>query len=134
MLADVTATQYKALAARCSYIAIDRADAQYCGKGLRRDMSVPTLASWARLRRLARYALGRPRAIIKFDWQPDATHIDIFTDANWAVCKTARKSTSGVVAMVGSCCIQSWSKTQILLRRALWYLSFWPRFEMRQGA
>ena len=75
-------------------------------------MSVPTQASWARLQRLGRYVLGRRRAIIRFDWQPGATHIDIFTDANWAGCKTARKSTSGGVAMVGRCCTKSWSKTQ----------------------
>ena len=75
-------------------------------------MSVPTQSSWVLLQRRGRYFLGRPRAIIEFDWQPDATHIDIFTDANWAGCKTARQSTSGGVAMVGRCCIKPWSKTQ----------------------
>ena len=106
-LDDSTATQYRALVARCNYIAVDRAGAQYRVKELCRDMRVPTQASWARLQRLGRYVLGRPRAMIRFDWQPGATHIDIFTDANLAVCKTARKSTSGGVAMVGRCCIKS---------------------------
>ena len=41
-----------------------------------------------------------------------ASVIDIFTDANWAGCKTERKSTSGGVSMVGRCCVKSWSKTQ----------------------
>ena len=51
-------------------------------------------------------------AIIRFYWQPDTMHIDIFTDAKWAGCKTGRKSTSGGGAMVGRCCIKSSSKTQ----------------------
>ena len=75
-------------------------------------MSVPTQASWACLQRLGRYFLGRLRAILKIDWHPDATHIDIFTVANWAGSKTARKSTGGGVAMVDRCCIKSRSKTQ----------------------
>ena len=100
-LDDSTATQHRALASSCNYTAVDKADAQCCVKSLCCDMSVPTLVSSARLQRLGRYFLGRPRAIIRFVWQPGATHIDIFTDANWAGCKTARKSISGGVAMVG---------------------------------
>ena len=63
-LDDSMATQYRALVARCNYIAVGRADAQYCVKELCRDMSVPTQASWARLQRLGRYFLGPPRAVI----------------------------------------------------------------------
>ena len=41
-----------------------------------------------------------------------ASVIDIFSDAHWAGCKTARKSTSGGDAVLGRCCVKSWSKTQ----------------------
>ena len=72
------ASHYRALAARCNYIAVDRADAQYCTKELCRDMSAPTLASWKRLLHLGRHFLGKPRAIIHFDWQPQAVCFDIY--------------------------------------------------------
>ena len=83
-------------------------------------MANPVASSWARLVRLGRYFLGRPRAVILFGWQPFASTVDVFTDANWAGCRTARKSTSGGVAMVGRCRHKSWSKTQstIALRSA----------------
>ena len=106
------ASLYRAFAARCNYIGDDRADAQYAIKELCRRMSAPTQQSWTRLVRLWRYLLGRPRAVIRFLWQQMAKVIDIFSDANWAGCKTARKSTSGGVAMLGRCCVKSWSKTQ----------------------
>ena len=112
LLEGESATQYRALAARCNYIAVDRADAQYCTKELCRDMSAPTMESWKRLVRLGRYFLGKPRAVIGFAWQPEADCYDIFTDANWAGCRVSRKSTSGGVVMLGRCCIKTWSKTQ----------------------
>ena len=96
------ASSYRALAARCNYIAVDRADAQYAIKQLCRDMSAPTQQSWTRLVRLGRYLLGRPRAVIRFSWQRMANVIDIFSDANCAGCKTARNSTTGGVAMLGT--------------------------------
>ena len=113
------ASAYRALAARCNYIAVDRADAQYAIKELCRDMSTPTEASWSELLRVGRYFLGKPRAVVMFEWQPTASVIDIFTDANWAGCKTARKSTSGGVAMVERCCVKSWSKTQGTIAQSL---------------
>ena len=81
-LVGESATRYRALAARCNYIAVDRADAQYCTKELCRDMSSTTAASWKKLVRLGRYFLGKVRAIILFNWQPEATCIDIYTDAD----------------------------------------------------
>ena len=89
------AASYRALAARCNYIAVGRADAQFAIKELCRDMANPVASSWARLIRLGRYVLGRPRAVILFGWQPYASIVDVFTDANWAGCRTARKTTSG---------------------------------------
>ena len=55
--------------------------------------------------------MSEPRAVTRFDWQPAVACFDIFSDANWAGCRTARKSTSGGVVMLGRCCVKSWSKT-----------------------
>ena len=89
------ASRYRALSARANYIAVDRAECQFAIKELCRDMSSPTEVSWSRLVHLARYLLGRPRAVLEFPWQEEVTQIDIFSDANWAGCHTSRKSTSG---------------------------------------
>ena len=44
-LVGESATRYRTFAARCNYIALDTADAQYCIKELCRDMRSPTVAS-----------------------------------------------------------------------------------------
>ena len=62
--------------------------------------------------RVVKYLAGRPRAVIEFHWQAEVDCLDIFVDANWAGCRSSRKSTSGGVAMYGRACIRSWSKTQ----------------------
>ena len=113
-----SATRHRALAARCNYIAVDRADAQYCTKELCRDMSSPTAAVWKRLLRLARYFLGKPRAIILCSWQPEATCFGIYTNANWAGCHKVRTSTSGGVVMLGRCRVKTWSKTQATIAQS----------------
>ena len=58
-LVGQAATRYKALAARCKYIAVDRADSQYCTQERSRDMSSPTAASWKKSVRLGRYFFGK---------------------------------------------------------------------------
>ena len=47
-----------------------------------------------------------------FHWQESTDCLDIFTDANWAGCRSARKSTSGGAIMLGKACLKTWSKTQ----------------------
>ena len=55
--------------------------------------------------------MGKPCNVIRCDWQPAVACFDIFSDAYWAGCCTARKSTSGGVVMMGRCWVKSWSKT-----------------------
>ncbi len=50
--------------------------------------------------------------IQKFLWQKMPTTITVYTDANWAGCKTTRKSTSAGCVMNGCHTIKSWSRTQ----------------------
>lgn len=69
LLGPEMASAYRSLAARCDYIAVDRADAQYAIKELCRDMLAPTEASWSKHVRLGRCFLGRPRAVVMFEYQ-----------------------------------------------------------------
>ena len=104
--------QYRSLAARGNYQAFDRPDIGFAVKELSRDMSTPTTQSWERLKRLAKYLKFHPRLVWDFHWQDEVTVIDTLTDANWARCKSSRRSTSGGVIMAGSHLIKFWSKTQ----------------------
>ena len=88
-------TMYRALVARANYMAQDRAELQFPVKELCRYMSAPDADAWARLKRLVKYLVGRPRAVMKFCWQTLPEVLDVYSDANWAGCKLSRKSTSG---------------------------------------
>ena len=104
-LSPAMATQYWGLTPRANYMAQDRAEIHDSVEELCRIMSAPSNDSWSKLKRLAKYLAGRPRAVSLFSWQSA-------TDANWAGCKTSRKSTSGGTVLWGSSVLKSYSKTQ----------------------
>ena len=91
------ATRYRAIAARCNYLSLDRPDLQFAVKEVCREMSKPTSKSWARLRRIGQYLKGKPRVVWQYEWQDQCSTLDVFADANWAGCRRTRKSTSGDV-------------------------------------
>ena len=58
--------------------------------------------------------LDHKRLVYKFPWQ-SATHIEVYSDTDWAGCPRTRKSTSGGAVMIGSHCIRTYSSTQTLV-------------------
>jgi hypothetical protein len=60
------ATEFRALAARASFLASDRPDIEFAVKELCRGMSSPTNREAEALKRLARYLLGTPRLVMNF--------------------------------------------------------------------
>ncbi len=107
-------TRYRAISARANYLAIDRPDVQYVVKEICRSMSAPCTEDWNKLKRLARYLIGRPRLVQQFIYQDEyeAKQLTTYTDSNWAGCKKTRKSTSAASIMIGKHCIKTYSKTQ----------------------
>ena len=75
-------------------------------------MAVPIVSDWSRLKRVARYLVGRPRLVMKYEYQGAISELDIYSDSNWVGCRVTRKSTSGGCICLGSHCIKSWSNTQ----------------------
>ena len=63
------AAEYRALAARANFLALDRADIQYATKEVCRGMASPTLGDWRKLKRFGRYLKGKPRVVSRFEWQ-----------------------------------------------------------------
>ena len=90
----------------------DRADLAFAVKELARTMSKPTSVCWEKLKRLGRYLVGKPRAILRFIWQEMPRKINIYTDADWAGCKRTSRSTSGGSIMLGRHTLKTWSSTQ----------------------
>ena len=111
-LEGAQAREYRALAARANYLAADRADIQYAVKEICRGMATPTRGGWRKLKRLGRYLVGKPRAILRYDLQERQDRLTGFSDSDWAGCKRTAKSTSGGIIMKGSHMIKSWSSTQ----------------------
>ena len=112
------ATRFRGVAARCNYLAFDRPDIQFATKEVCREMSRPTTGSLRRLKRIGQYLRGKPRLVWNYEMQMPCDIIDVYTDSNWAGCHRVRKSTSGGVAMIGSHCIKSWSKTQAVIAKS----------------
>ena len=114
-LSPERATKFRALAARANFLAQDRPDIQYAVKEIARRMSTPSEDDWILIKRLARYLVGAPRAVLNFYWQQMPKEVDVFVDADWAGCKHTRRSTSGGAAMFGWHCVKSWSSTQAIV-------------------
>ena len=106
------ASEYRALAARANFLALDRPDVQFAVKEICRGMGNPTRDDKKKVKRLARYILGRPRLVSRFDFQQEGKVIDGYSDSDWAGCRRTARSTSGGVILVGSHCVKSWSSMQ----------------------
>jgi len=106
------ATRFRAMAARANYLALDRADIQYAVKELCRCMSKPTVGGKKKLKRVARYLVGKPRMVWRYDWRGEEWDIETHGDSNWAGCKTTGRSTSGGVVSIGGHVLKTWSHTQ----------------------
>ena len=109
------ATAYRAVTARLNFLAQDRTDLQYAVKEVSRYMANPRTKDWEFLKRIGRYLLFMPRATIFYKWQGDQSELTVFTDTDWAGCRTTRKSTSGGMILRGSHLIKSWSRQQNLV-------------------
>ena len=104
-------TAFRALAARANYLSTDRMDIQFAVKECCRGMAAPQVGHWNKLKRLARYLLGRPRMVWEYGWQ-GIEPITSYSDSDWGGCKRTARSTSGGVVTRGDHHLKSWSVTQ----------------------
>ena len=75
-------------------------------------MAKPMVAGWKKLKRLARYLVGKPRLVYKYGWQGEEKEVTGYSDSDWAGCKDTGKSTSGGLIMIGGHFIKGWARTQ----------------------
>ena len=69
MLGKEEATHYRASTARGLYLSQDRTDIGYAVKELSRRMANPRKMAQEKLKRLARYLVGRERMVVDFRYQ-----------------------------------------------------------------
>ncbi len=110
-LPDHLTTAFRGAAARGNYLAADRLDAQFACKEVCRYMSQPTTHAWEALKRVCRFFNRTPRLVYEFR-QQSVSHVDVYTDTDWAGCPKTRKSTSGGCVMLGGHAVKHWSSTQ----------------------
>ena len=96
-------------------MALDRVDIAYSVKELMRKLSSPDANDMEKLKRVARYLVGRPRVYQEFEWQRYPMHLDAYTDSDFAGCSKTRKSTTGGCVMWGGHCLKGWSNTQAII-------------------
>ena len=68
--------------------------------------------------RIGRYLKNHPRLVWKFPMQTAQPKVTVRTDADWAGCRRARKSTSEGSISIGEHCIKTWSKTQAVIAKS----------------
>ena len=81
------ATTYRALSARANYLAQDRPDITFSAKELCREFAISNRDSYAKLKRVVRYLIGRPRLVQVYDWQTMPEGLDVYTDTDFAGCR-----------------------------------------------
>ena len=104
--------QYRSIVASVNYMATDQPDLQYACKEACRDMSAPTEASWQKLKKIARYLVGREKVVWRYPWKVGHGRWRACVDSDWAGDVETRKSTSGGLIMLGDHCVKTWSTTQ----------------------
>ena len=68
--------------------------------------------------RIGRYLKSHPRLVWRYPMQDPQSEVTVRTDADWAGCRRARKSTSGGSISIGQRCIKTWSKTQAVIAKS----------------
>jgi len=107
------ATEFRGLAARMNFLSLDCPDLQFVIKQCSREMARPTYGSWKRMKKVARYLLGRSAVVWLFPWQEEVVKVSYGrSDSDWGGNARDRRSTSGGVWMLGMHCIKTWSATQ----------------------
>ena len=98
-----------------NYLGQDRTDIGFATKEISRGMATPTNGDWSKVKRLGRYLKGKPRVVVKFPYQEWDKVVRVYTDTDFAGCKTTRKSTSGGMVFLGKHWVKGWSVMQSVI-------------------
>ena len=96
---------FRGLASRANYLAPDRPNLQHTSQEVCRGVSKLTIESIAKMRGIGQYLYGRTRSVWQYPYQDEPGDLDVYVDANCAAW--------------GSHCVETWSKTQVLVAKSV---------------
>ena len=117
---------YKRLVGKIQWLAYTRPDISYGAKELARSLQATTQMDNKKLKHMIRYLKGTrhwKHALTPTTQMQDRRipiNIDIYTDANWASCKTTHKSTTGFVIHFLGATVHKKASTSATSSRKLW--------------
>jgi len=109
--------RYRRLVGKLNYLTVTRPDIAYSVSVVSQFMSSPTVHHWAALEQILCYLKGAPGRGILYA-NHGHTHIECFSDADWAGSKVDRRSTSGYCVFVGGNLVSWKSKKQNVVSRS----------------
>ena len=114
-LAGTQAKIYRSVCMRLGYLAQDAPHLQFAANKACKHMSNPISGGWNRLKRVARFLVGAPRALQVFRQQVAPTKLVMKVDSDWAMDLLDRKSTSATYLFHGCNLIRSATSTQTVV-------------------
>ena len=109
--------KYRRLVGKLNYLTVTRPDIAFSVSVVSQFMSSPTIHHWAALEQILCYLKGAPGRGIVYT-NHGHTHIECFSDADWAGSKIDRRSTSGYCVFVGGNLVSWKSKKQNVVSRS----------------
>jgi hypothetical protein len=100
-LEDARKKQYRSCVMRAAYLAQDDPGINEATKNLARRMNCPLESHWTALKRLGRYLLKYPMTANVMKHQRLPNGIRVYVDTDHAGCAVTRRSTTGMVLMLG---------------------------------
>ena len=74
---------FRGLAARLNFMSLDGPDLQIGVKTCSREMARPVEGSFALLKKMARYLVGRREVVWEFAWQTEPRESHLCADSDW---------------------------------------------------
>ena len=112
LMSPDAARKHRGVCATINYLSQDRPDVSVLACELAKTMASPRLGDEAMVKRGLRYLRGRPRAATLFRFAAKSDVINLWTDSDWANCRSTRRSHSGGVLRLGSHPVKHWCRTQ----------------------
>jgi hypothetical protein len=100
-------TLYRSTVGALQYLCITRPEISFCVNKLSQFMHKPTVLHWQSVKRLLRYIKQTIQYGLKFQ-KTSLSHLEAFSDADWAGSRDDRRSTGGYCIFLGQNLI-SWS-------------------------
>jgi hypothetical protein len=108
---------YRRLVGKLNYLTVTRPDIAYPVSIVSQFMASPRTTHWAALEQILCYLKGAPGRGIWYR-NHGHTHIECFSDADWAGSKIDRRSTTGYCVFVGGNLVSWKSKKQNVVSRS----------------